>query len=137
MESQQSETAQQTSGFNMESPGMITPAKSSSEQPWQEYVAPVLDSLSKLPDNISKIYSDYQQLIITLGLIFGGIVSVKITLAILDAINSIPLLSPMFELVGIGYTGWFVYRYLWKESTRQELIKELDSFKTQVMGRNS
>jgi CAAD domains of cyanobacterial aminoacyl-tRNA synthetase len=138
MESQQQgETAQQTSGFNTESPGMITPAKPSAEQPWQEYVTPVIDTLSKLPDNVGKIFSDYQQPILTLGLIFGGIVSVKITLAILDAINSVPLLSPVFELVGIGYTGWFVYRYLWKESTRQELVKELDSFKGQVMGRNS
>jgi hypothetical protein len=138
MESQQqSDTAQQTSGFNTESPGMITPAKSSTEQPWQEYVTPVMDTLSKLPDNVGKIFSEYQQPILTLGLIFGGIVSVKITLAILDAINSVPLLSPVFELVGIGYTGWFVYRYLLKESTRQELVKEIDSLKAQVMGRNS
>ncbi|MGL5806564.1 MAG: CAAD domain-containing protein [Xenococcaceae cyanobacterium] len=135
-QAQQGETTQQTSGFNTESPGMMTKSNASGEQSWQEYVQPVVESLSKLPDNVGKIFSEYQQPIVTLGLIFGGIVSVKITLAILDAINSIPLLSPMFELVGIGYTGWFVYRYLWKESTRQELVKELDSLKSQVMGRN-
>ncbi len=135
-QAQQGETTQQTPGFNTESPGMITKSNASGEQSWQEYVQPVVESLSKLPDNVGKVFSEYQQPILTLGLIFGGIVSVKITLAILDAINSIPLFSPMFELVGIGYTGWFVYRYLWKESTRQELVKELDSIKSQVMGRN-
>lgn len=134
-QAQQSETQEKASGFNTESPGMITPTKqATTEQSWQEWVEPVWDLLSKLPDDIGKFFSDYKQPLITLGLIFGGIISVKITLAILDAINDFPLLSPMFELVGIGYTGWFVYRYLWRESNRRELAQELSSIKSQIFG---
>jgi hypothetical protein len=69
------------------------------------------------------------------GLILGAFIAVKITLAILDAINDIPLLAPLFELVGLAYTGWFVYRYMLKESTRQELVTEFEALKTQIMGK--
>jgi hypothetical protein len=46
-------------------------------------------------------------------------------------------LSPVFELVGIGYTGWFVYRYLLKVETRKELGEEFKSLKGQVVGKDS
>ena len=58
----------------------------------------------------------------------------NITLSVLDAINHIPLLSPILELVGVGYSVWFVSRYLLKESTRAELVSEFDSLKEQVFG---
>ena len=50
--------------------------------------------------------------------------------------NDIPLVSPTFELIGIGYSVWFVYRYLLKASTRQELTHEISTLKTQVVGGN-
>jgi hypothetical protein len=71
---------------------------------------------------------------VTLGLIFGAVVSVKLTLALLDAINDIPLLAPTFELIGLAYTAWFIYRYLWKASTRQELSGDFNALKDQVLG---
>jgi hypothetical protein len=70
------------------------------------------------------------------GLLLSGIVTVKVTLAVLDAINDIPLLAPTFELVGIGYTAWFVYRYLLKVETRQELTEEFKALKGQVVGKD-
>jgi hypothetical protein len=93
--------------------------------------------LSKLPDYVGGFFSSYQQPLITLTLILSGIITVKVTLAVLDAINDIPLLSPVFELVGIGYTGWFVYRYLLKVETRKELGEEFKSLKGQVVGKDS
>ncbi len=125
---------------NVDQPGAITklpPPSPSSDQAWQEWIQPVNEFLSKLPDYVGGFFSSYQQPLITLGLIFSGIVTVKITLAILDAINDIPLLAPMFELVGIGYTGWFVYRYLLKVETRKELATEFKSLKGQVVGEDS
>jgi hypothetical protein len=126
---------QNPSGFNTETPGMIAPAKPSpADKPWQEWIEVGSDFLSKLYDYLGEFISDNRKLLINLGLLFGAIVAVKLTLAILDAINDIPLLAPLFELVGLGYTGWFVYRYLLKESTRQELVTEFEALKTQVLG---
>ena len=124
---------------NPEKPGAITlssPPKSSTDQPWQEWVEPVTDFLSKLPDYVGGFFNDYQKPLITVGLLLSGIVTVKVTLAVLDAINDIPLLAPTFELVGIGYTAWFVYRYLLKVETRQELTEEFKALKGQVVGKD-
>nr|DAD19116.1 TPA_asm: hypothetical protein HUJ06_020579 [Nelumbo nucifera] len=47
-------------------------------------------------------------------LLYGGgaIVAVWLSSIVVGAINSVPLLPKIMELVGLGYTGWFVYRYL-------------------------
>lgn len=125
---------------NVEVPGEIvspSPAEQSGNVQWQEWVQPVSDVLSRLPDLVGDFFARYKQPLSTLGLILLLIVAVKVTLAILDAINDIPLLAPFLELVGIGYTAWFVYRYLLKVETRRELVIEFQALKAQVLGRNS
>ncbi|TVQ45797.1 MAG: hypothetical protein EA365_06975 [Gloeocapsa sp. DLM2.Bin57] len=106
-------------------------------QPWQELVDTILDFLAKIPNYIGSFFSDYRQPLVTLLLIASGFVTIYITLAVLDAIDDIPLLSPVLKLVGLGYTAWFVYRYLWKAENRQELWQEFDAFKAQIVGKNS
>ena len=98
-------------------------------------VRQVLDVVAELPAYATQIYTNNKSLVTSIGLIVGLIVGVKLTLAILSAINEIPLLAPTFELVGIGYTSWFVYRYLLQASTRKELTDEIDSFKSEVLGK--
>lgn len=93
--------------------------------------------LAGLPEYLTDFFGEYKRPLVTLGLIFGSVVSVKLTLAILDAINDIPLLAPSFELIGIAYTAWFIYRYLWKASSRQELSTDFNSLKDQVLGGKS
>ncbi len=122
-----------TSPFNSEAPGpMATPE---AEQPWQEWVQPVTDFLSDLPDELGKFFSDYKQPLVTVGLIVAAFITVKLTFALIGAINEIPLLAPIFELVGISYTAWFVYRYLLKASNRSELVGEFEALKSQVLGK--
>lgn len=122
-----------TSPFNTEAPGsMATPE---AEQPWQEWVQPVTDFLSDLPDELGKFFADYKQPLVTVGLILAALIAVKLTFALIGAINEIPLLAPVFELVGISYTAWFVYRYLLKASNRSELVGEFDALKSQVLGK--
>jgi CAAD domains of cyanobacterial aminoacyl-tRNA synthetase len=102
---------------------------------WREIGEKAYSFLSALPEYIGKFFAEYQKPIVTLGLIFGSIISVKLTLALLSAVNDIPLLEPTFELIGLSYTIWFVYRYLLKASNRQELSQEIDKLKGQVVGK--
>ena len=111
---------------------MTTP--SSSEQPWQEWVDVVVDFLAKIPEQLGDFFGNYQKPLTTLGLILTAAVTVYVTLAVLDAINHIPLLSSILELVGLGYTAWFVTRYLLKASTREELFAEFNGLKQQIIG---
>ena len=118
-------------------PGAMTQKPSLGDQPWQEWLEPVVDILAKVPDYIGQFFSEYQQPLTTLGLLLLGIVSVKITIAILGAIDDIPLLAPILQLVGLSYTAWFVWRYLWKASNRKELLAEFDALKNQMFGDNN
>ncbi|MEC4805088.1 MAG: CAAD domain-containing protein [Jaaginema sp. PMC 1079.18] len=129
-------TEQQETGINTENAGSLSTVSVSSEQ-WQEWVTPVTEFLSELPNYIVQFFSDYKQPLISLGLIVAGIITVKVTLALLDAINDIPLLAPILELVGLGYVGWFVFRYMLKASDRKELVAEFDKLKGQVIGSDS
>lgn len=125
---------------NIDQPGAIAqlpPASRTTDQPLQEWVQPVFDFLAKLPGIISAFYYEYQQGLIIFGLVLAGLITVYVTLAVLDAINDIPLLQPIFELVGITYTIWFIARYLWKAESRKELGDELNSLKAQLLGRDS
>ncbi len=90
--------------------------------------------LAGLPEYLSEFFGEYRRPLITLGLIFGGILAVKMTLALLDAVDDIPLLAPILQLVGLGYSAWFIYRYMLKAATRQELGQELGELKDQIVG---
>ncbi|AEE81987.1 Protein CURVATURE THYLAKOID 1A [Arabidopsis thaliana] len=69
-------------------------------------------------------------------LIYGGgaIVAVWLSSIVVGAINSVPLLPKVMELVGLGYTGWFVYRYLLFKSSRKELAEDIESLKKKIAG---
>ena len=131
-------TESKSSTFSADTPGAMVPkSEPISMSQIQEWIEPVVDFLAKLPDDIGTFFEDYKKPLLTLLLFLSGLVTVYITLAVLDAIRDIPLLSPLFELVGLGYAAWFIYRYMLRESTRQELLNELDSLKKQVVGKTS
>ncbi|MEM8829617.1 MAG: CAAD domain-containing protein [Cyanobacteria bacterium P01_G01_bin.19] len=130
------ETEVSTTAFGGESAGKITATKSApADTQVQEYLNIGTSFLSKIFDYIKEFIDENQKLLVNLLLIFLGIVAVKVTLAVVAAINDIPLLAPMFELVGLGYTGWFVYRYLLTTASRKELGQEFESLKAQVVGK--
>lgn len=110
------------------------PPATESEEQWQRIGAQVSNFLAQLPDYISQFFNAYKQPLISIGLILAAIISVRVVLAVIDALNGIPLLAPIFELVGIGYSVWFVNRYLLKSSNRQELAQEIQKLKEQVVG---
>jgi hypothetical protein len=106
-----------------------------SQDEWLKYGEQVSTFLATLPEYVGSFFNEYKQPLVTVGLIVGSIVGVKVLLAILDALNDIPLVAPTFELIGIGYSAWFVYRYLLKASTRKELTSEITTLKSQVVGK--
>ncbi len=101
---------------------------------WQQVGERFSIFLADLPDRLQEFYRSYKQPITTIGLVLTAFVALKLTLAILDAVNDIPLLAPTFELIGISYAAWFVYRYLWLDTNRRELGEKFNSFKEEVLG---
>uniref|UniRef100_A0A0D9VKM3 Cyanobacterial aminoacyl-tRNA synthetase CAAD domain-containing protein n=1 Tax=Leersia perrieri TaxID=77586 RepID=A0A0D9VKM3_9ORYZ len=75
----------------------------------------------------------------------GAIVALWISSVIVGAVNSVPLcnnltcmsmlqLPKLMEFVGLGYTGWFVYRYLLFKESRKELSDDIESLKKRIAG---
>ena len=120
---------------NSDEPLLLPPqATSQTSEQWQKFGERFYSVLASLPEYISDFFSEYKRPLTTLGLIFGGVLTVKLTFALLDALDDIPLLSPTFQLIGFGYTAWFIYRYLLRASSREELGKEVSALKDQIIG---
>ena len=112
----------------------LQPPMESQEQ-WLKYGELVSSFLGSMPEYLGSFFSKYKQPLVSVGLIIGALVAVKVVLAVLGALNDIPLVAPTFELIGIGYSVWFVYRYLLNAKSREELTGEIDTLKSQVMGK--
>jgi hypothetical protein len=120
-----------------EDPTLQLPSADETQEQLRQVWEKIYNFLAGLPEYLSEFFGAYRRPLITLGLIFGSIVSVKLTLALLDAINDIPLLEPTFELIGLVYTVWFIYRYLRRAESRQELLTIINNFKDDVIGRGT
>jgi len=119
---------------------LLLPAKvstSTSSTQWQEYGERVAAFLQDLPRYVTQFFSSYKGPLGTVALILGVLVTVKVTLALLDALDDIPLIAPTLELIGLAYTTWFVYRYLLSAASRQELSQDFQNLKEQVFGTGS
>ncbi|MBW4602690.1 MAG: CAAD domain-containing protein [Calothrix sp. FI2-JRJ7] len=102
----------------------------------QHITQQVSNFLAELPTNVNRFYQEYKLPVLSFVALVVGIVVLRVGLAVIGAINSIPLVKPIFELIGMGYTGWFVYRYLINSSARKELVENIDSTKKEVLGSN-
>lgn len=107
------------------------PTFSPTTQSWEKgrwIVTQIFAFLAQLLNGLGSLFITYRQAIITVLLILGALVALRVVGAVMGALNDIPLLAPTFKLVGIGYSVWFVNRYLLKSSTRQELSQAIQNF---------
>lgn len=58
----------------------------------------------------------------------GGLVVLTVLRAIVTAVDSIPILPSALELIGLGYTAWFFWRYIIFKESREELVEEIEQF---------
>lgn len=92
--------------------------------------------LEQLPSYIKRFFKAYKSPLISLAFIFAAIVTLRLIIAVINALNDLPLFAASFEVIGIGFAIWFVYRYLLKASTRQEIALEIQILKEQIIGKS-
>lgn len=112
----------------------LPPAGSSTNQQWRAYGEQVSQILAGFPERFGEVFEEYKQPLTTVGIALAAVPFVILTVAILKVVNAIPFFAPTFELIGFGYSAWFVYRYLLFADTRKELVQDFESLKTQVTG---
>lgn len=112
-------------------------AQSSNQEQWRQFGEKSSVFITDLQNYATEFIENYKPLLGSLAWVFASLVSVKLMLALLNAINDIPLLDVSLELIGLGYVIWFIYRYLLTAASRQELSGEFNNLKKQVFNLES
>jgi isoleucyl-tRNA synthetase len=118
---------------NLSQPTYTSQSPAQKRQLWDA----IIHFLSELPTYLDEFFAQYQRPIVTVGLLLAALVTIKVVLGAVGAINDVPLLRPFFELIGIGYTTWFGWRYLLRAANRRELSEEIESLKELTIGSDS
>ncbi|USR91421.1 CAAD domain-containing protein [Phormidium yuhuli AB48] len=111
-----------------------SPANAGNKDQFDQVKTQVLSVLSDLFGIVGHFFSEYKKPLINVTLVMAALITLYLTLSVIDAVNDIPLLSPVFELVGIGYSGWFVFRFLLTADARKELQNKIANFVNRVTG---
>ena len=102
--------------------------------------SPVDDTVSyDLLKEIKQLWENYfgegKKANLTIAITILSTIPVLIAASVLlEFLNKLPLLPSAFELVGFGYSVWFVYRYLLLASTRKELVDGIIAWKNKIFG---
>ncbi|WP_293156122.1 CAAD domain-containing protein [Okeania sp. SIO2C9] len=97
----------------------------------------LIDTFANFPDYINQFYQTYQRQLKVIGSLILIILTFRLILGFLEALEGITTLSISFELIGMGYSVWFVYRYLLRKSNRQELLDKIEDIKADIVGKKS
>ena len=69
--------------------------------------------------------------VVTLAL--AGLVTLIVLSSLLGALDKVPFLGSILELVGIGYTAYFAYNNLLFTPDREKLVAKIDEVKDKVL----
>ncbi|TVU28605.1 hypothetical protein EJB05_20128 [Eragrostis curvula] len=98
-------------------------------------VAPASSGASEenggLDDILSKLDIEVTPTLILTG--SGAFVALLVLSSVVSAIDSVPLLPKLLELVGIGYSVWFTYQYLLFKEGRDELFAKFEDLKQRII----
>mmetsp|Transcript_18202 Transcript_18202/g.34741 ORF Transcript_18202/g.34741 Transcript_18202/m.34741 type:complete len:195 (-) Transcript_18202:326-910(-) len=64
----------------------------------------------------------------------ASVLAILVANGLITTIDAIPVLPYLTKLVGTGYTGWFVYRYLLFDDSRKELLEDLEAIRKKITG---
>lgn len=92
----------------------------------------VFQPFFKAPLYFGEFFKQYKRPVVLGGLLLvtagvGGII-----LQIVDRIDDIPVIAPTLELIGIGYTSWFLLRYVMLSESRQALSQTIQSLSDSI-----
>ncbi|CAL6348619.1 unnamed protein product [Bathycoccus prasinos] len=86
----------------------------------------------ELVKTVSEKWDDTENKGQVITYVAGATVALWLSSTVVGAINAIPLLPKIMELVGLGYSAWFVYRYVLFKESRKELEQTVDDLLTKI-----
>lgn len=112
-------------------------APESSASDGQPILGQAADLVANLPEYAGNFVTEYQKALVALGLLASVLITGRVTLAMLDTINQIPMLGGLLEVIGILFTIWFVFRHLLFAANRQKIALQIDLLTADVLGQTT
>ncbi len=106
----------------------------SAEELWVTIQTRTTGFFEETVSTIAIFFKNNRQLLTILGIAFLAILGFKLMFAGLNAIDDIPLVTPLLKLIGLVYVVRFVWRYLLREQDRHELAENFNRTKAEVLG---
>ncbi|WP_242031875.1 CAAD domain-containing protein [Microcoleus sp. FACHB-672] len=114
-------------------PSQPKPPSFDEETVWIKVLQPFL----KAPTYLGEFFNEYKGPVVTGAGVLVALVMGNVIVELIEGINDIPLIAPALELIGIGYTSWFIYRYGTSTAGRQAFYQEFKALKEQFVGASS
>lgn len=70
------------------------------------------------------------------SLAVAGVIALWGSAGLISAIDRLPLIPGVLEVVGIGYTGWFAYKNLVFKPDREALVRKIKETYNEILGSN-
>ncbi|KAK9279663.1 hypothetical protein L1049_013343 [Liquidambar formosana] len=99
--------------------------------------APAEVAATELPEitkTIQEAWDKLEDKYAVTSLAVAGVVALWGSTGMISAIDRLPLVPGVLELVGIGYSGWFAYRNLIFKPDREALIKKIKDAYNDIIG---
>lgn len=84
--------------------------------------------------SVQNLWDNSEDRLALIGLGFAAIVAIWASANLVSAIDRLPLIPTVLEVIGILYSSWFVYRYLLFKPDREELFKIYNDTISDILG---
>ncbi|PIN13686.1 hypothetical protein CDL12_13683 [Handroanthus impetiginosus] len=91
-------------------------------------------SESSIVKSVQNVWDKSEDRVALIGLGFAGVVAIWASINIVTAIDRIPILPSILELIGILFSSWFTYRYLLFKPDREELSRTISKSISDILG---
>ena len=104
---------------------------------WASFQVKANAFLARAIQSTGTFFEQNKQLLSILGWTLLTLLGIRVVFAALDAIDDIPLVTPVLKLIGLATVAWFIWRYLLRANNRQELAQMLNGAKAELFGDHS
>ena len=114
-----------------------TEATDAAEAAWASFQVKANAFLARAIQSTGTFFEQNKQLLSVLGWTLLTLLGIRVVFAALDAIDDIPLVTPVLKLIGLATVAWFIWRYLLRANNRHELAQMFNNAKAELFGDQS
>jgi valyl-tRNA synthetase len=111
--------------------------RSENDPAWQQILNTIKRFLDQPTQYFDGFFSSYKKPALSLALVLGGAVTLKVLGSVFDAIDDIPALRELLQLVGIIYSVQFGLRKVYTAEKRDRVFTELKQVWAEIIGHQS